>query len=101
MRIDYQLSLATSDVFGQGILKLVSEKSGKNQGILLSIVCGNPDITDCAMWPVLKTSAKYLIPKNLWIWLLSFIPLLEMVYQMIIKITLSRTIISQTIGMRW
>ena len=45
MRIDYQLSLATSDVFGQGILKLVSEKSGKNQGILLSIVCGNPDDT--------------------------------------------------------
>ena len=29
--------------FGQGILELVREKSGKSQGILLSLVCGNPD----------------------------------------------------------
>ena len=28
---------------GQGNLNLVSEKSGKIQGILLSIVCGNPE----------------------------------------------------------
>ena len=38
MLIDDQLSLANSDVFGQGILKLVSEKSGKSQGILLSLL---------------------------------------------------------------
>ena len=30
-------------VLGQGNLNLVSEKSGKSQGILLSINCGNPD----------------------------------------------------------
>ena len=28
--------------FGQGNLDLVREKSGKCQGILLSIMCGNP-----------------------------------------------------------
>ena len=35
-------SLTNADIFGQGNLNLVSEKSGKSQGILLSIICGNP-----------------------------------------------------------
>ena len=30
------------NIFGQGNLNMVSEKSGKSQGILLSIICGNP-----------------------------------------------------------
>ena len=42
MLIANQLSLANSDVFGQGILESVREKSVKSQGILVSIVCGNP-----------------------------------------------------------
>ena len=42
MLIADQLGLANSDVFGQGILDLVREKSVKSQGILLSVVCGNP-----------------------------------------------------------
>ena len=44
MFIADQLCLANSDVFGQGIWKLVREKSVKSQGILHSIVCGNPVI---------------------------------------------------------
>ena len=40
--LDDQLSFASSDVFDQGILNLVREKSGKCQGILFSMVCGNP-----------------------------------------------------------
>ena len=36
--------LENSEVFGQGILGLVREKSVKSQGILCSIVCGNPVI---------------------------------------------------------
>ena len=40
--IDYPQSLASADILGQGNLNLVSEKSGKSQGILLSIICGNP-----------------------------------------------------------
>ena len=39
---DYPQSLTNVDIFGQGNLNLVSEKSGKSQGILLSIICGNP-----------------------------------------------------------
>ena len=39
---DYPQSLTNADVLGQGNLNLVSEKSGKSQGILLSIICGNP-----------------------------------------------------------
>ena len=39
---DYPQSLANANIFGQGNLYLVSEKSGKSQGILLSIICGNP-----------------------------------------------------------
>ena len=35
---DYPQSLTN----GQGSLNLVSEKYGKSQGILLSIICGNP-----------------------------------------------------------
>ena len=34
-------SLTNADVLGQGNLNLVSENSGKSQGILLSINCGN------------------------------------------------------------
>ena len=41
---DYPQSLTNADISGQGNLNLVSEKSGKSQGILLSIICGNPEI---------------------------------------------------------
>ena len=44
MLMVYPQSLTNADIFGQGNLNLVSEKSGKSQGILLSIICGNPDI---------------------------------------------------------
>ena len=39
---DYPQSLTNADILGQGNMNLVSEKSGKSQGILLSIICGNP-----------------------------------------------------------
>ena len=39
---NYPQSLTNADILGQGNLNLVSEKSGKSQGILLSIICGNP-----------------------------------------------------------
>ena len=42
--IDYQQSLTNADILGQGNLDLVREKSGKCQGNLLSIICGNPEI---------------------------------------------------------
>ena len=42
--IDYPQNLTNANILGQGNLNLVSEKSGKSQGILLSIICGNPDI---------------------------------------------------------
>ena len=42
--MDYPQSLTNADILGQGNLDLVREKSGKCQGILLSIICGNPDI---------------------------------------------------------
>ena len=41
---DYPQSLTNANILGQGNLNLVSEKSGKSQGILLSIICGNPVI---------------------------------------------------------
>ena len=50
--IDYPLSLTNADILGQGNLNLVSEKSGKSQGILLSIICGNPvkwEVGGCAL----------------------------------------------------
>ena len=40
---DYPQSLTNADILGQGNLNLVSKKSGKSQGILLSIICGNPE----------------------------------------------------------
>ena len=40
---DYPQSLTNADILGQGNLDLVREKSGKCQGILLSIICGNPE----------------------------------------------------------
>ena len=40
--MDYPQSLTNADIMGQGNLDLVREKSGKCQGILLSIICGNP-----------------------------------------------------------
>ena len=43
MLIVYPQSLTNADILGQGNLNLVSEKSGKSQGILLSIICGNPE----------------------------------------------------------
>ena len=42
---NYTQSLTNADILGQGNLNLVSEKSGKSQGILLSIICGNPDLS--------------------------------------------------------
>ena len=46
MLIADQLSLTNSDIVGQGILELVREKSVKSQGILLSKVCGNPELKE-------------------------------------------------------
>ena len=40
-------SLTNVEILGQGNLNLVSEKSGKSQGILRSVICGNPD-SDCS-----------------------------------------------------
>ena len=40
---DYPQSLTNADILGQGNLKLVSEKSGISQGILLPLICGNPE----------------------------------------------------------
>ena len=40
--IDYPQNLTNANILGQGNLNLVSEKSGKSQGNLLSIICGNP-----------------------------------------------------------
>ena len=40
--IDYPQSLTNAAILGQGNLDLVREKSGKCQGILLSLICGNP-----------------------------------------------------------
>ena len=42
MLVDYPQSLTNADILGQGNLDLVREKSGNCQGILLSIICGNP-----------------------------------------------------------
>ena len=42
VHIDYLQNLTNADILGQGNLNLVSEKSGKSQGILHSIICGNP-----------------------------------------------------------
>ena len=42
MLVDYPQSLTDADRLGQGNLNLISEKSGKSQGIKLSIICGNP-----------------------------------------------------------
>ena len=42
MLIGYPQSLTNADILGQGNLNLVREKSGKSQGILLNIICGNP-----------------------------------------------------------
>ena len=50
MLIVYPQSLTNADILGQGNLNLVSEKSGKSQGILLSIICGNPVFIFFAMY---------------------------------------------------
>ena len=42
-RLPTKLDKINADILGQGNLDLVREKSGKCQGILLSIICGNPD----------------------------------------------------------
>ena len=39
---DYPQSLTNADILGQGNLNLASKNLGKSQGILLSIICGNP-----------------------------------------------------------
>ena len=41
-RLPTKLDKINADILGQGNLDLVREKSGKCQGILLSIICGNP-----------------------------------------------------------
>ena len=45
MLVDNPHVLTNADFFGQGNLNLVSDKSEKSQGILFSIICGNPDKT--------------------------------------------------------
>ena len=40
--VDYPQSLINANILGQGNLNMVRGKSGKSQGILLSIICGNP-----------------------------------------------------------
>ena len=56
-----RLCLANSDVFGQGILGLVREKSVKSQGILCSIVCGNPELLTSAVYlRILEASGVFL-----------------------------------------
>ena len=42
MPVDYPQSLTNRDILGQRNLNMVSEMSGKSQGILLPIICGNP-----------------------------------------------------------
>ena len=61
MLIAYTQSLTNADILGQGNLNLVSEKSGKSQGILLSIICGNPGF---AGGPMLARILWYLDPLN-------------------------------------
>ena len=41
--MDFSQNLINAADFGQGNLDLVRKKSGKCQGILLAIICGNPD----------------------------------------------------------
>ena len=50
MLVDYPQSLTNADILGQGNLNMVSEKSGKSQGILLSIICGNPGSLRLNKW---------------------------------------------------
>ena len=54
---DYPQSLTNANILGQGNLNLVSEKSGKSQGILLSIICGNPVIAPLS--PKSTTNARF------------------------------------------
>ena len=73
--IDYPQNLTNADILGQGNLNLVSEKSGKSQGILLSIICGNP-VCNCSMFCctllyVLSSFAIILIEKRELVALLS------------------------------
>ena len=50
MSIDYPQSLTNAGILGQGNLNLVREKSGKSQGILLSLICGNPGwVGECTL----------------------------------------------------
>ena len=58
MLIDYPQSLKIVDILGQGNLNMVSEKSGKSQGILLSIICGNPE-------PIFVSLAEYSHEKHI------------------------------------
>ena len=46
MLVDYPQSLTNADIWGQGNLNMVREKSRKCQGISLSIVCGNPTLVN-------------------------------------------------------
>ena len=50
--IDYPRNLTNANILGQGNFNLVSEKSGKSQGILLSKNCGNPVMLKLALQPV-------------------------------------------------
>ena len=52
--IDYPQSWTNANILGQGNLNFVSEKSGKSQGILLPIICGNP-VKAGNHWPASET----------------------------------------------
>ena len=57
MLTDYRQSLTNAYILGQGNLSLVSEKSGKSRGILLSVICGNPELVSCSN----QLSMKYIL----------------------------------------
>ena len=61
MLIDYTQSLTNADILGQGNLYLVSEKSGKSQGILLSIICGNPVFALCYLFACNSKTLRYIL----------------------------------------
>ena len=75
---DYPQSLTNADVLGQGNLNLVSENSGKSQGILLSIICGNPGkelITILCSEILLKWSYEAVIHKCSFLWIVQSVKL--------------------------
>ena len=61
---DLPQSLTNANILGQGNLNLVSEKSGKNQGILLSVICGNPDKVFQVFWKIYRDQARGRLGRN-------------------------------------